>query len=491
MKVTALLQNKHGYPDKPPFCPAMQYPELNRVGIQRGTNDNPVYDAVRQTLAMLGLDKDYYGTSKWNPLGKFIHSGNQVVIKPNLVIHHRSGIDEEYSVTTHGSVIRAVIDYVFLALKGEGEIIIADTPLQAANFEKLVREAGLDAIQEFYDKAFGMRIEVLDLRNEWAVTDDESAYILERKRLRGDPNGYYEIDLGNQSELYPITQEQTCFSIGDYNDSVTREKHALNTHKYLFSGTILSADVVINLPKLKTHQKAGITCALKNCIGMNVSKDYLPHFRLGSPEMGGDEYPCKSYYNLIVSKCRKALQNRIPVELWKLARKGAFAFQNHVLGALQTKNSQSSYAIHGGAWYGNDTIWRTILDLNKLLFYADKNGVLQKEPQRKCLSIVDGIVAGEGEGPLKNTAKHCGLIICGEDSVAVDVVCARLMGFDENKIPQLSNSYRLKNYPITNYDGNFTSIQWLKNEALEQFLSKYQSFKFKPAAGWIGKIERY
>ena len=76
-----------------------------------------------------------------------------------------------------------------------------------------------------------------------------------------------------------------------------------------------------------------------------------------------------------------------------------------------------------------------------------------------------------------------------EDPVAIDVVCARLMGFDENKIPQLANSYLIKDYPITNYNGDFTSIQWLKNEALEEFLGKYQSFRFKPTVGWLGAIE--
>ena len=32
-----------------------------------------------------------------------------------------------------------------------------------------------------------------------------------------------------------------------------------------------------SLPKLKTHKKAGITCALKNLIGINGNKEYLPH----------------------------------------------------------------------------------------------------------------------------------------------------------------------------------------------------------------------
>ena len=56
----------------------------------------------------------------------------------------------------------------------------------------------------------------------------------------------------------------------------------------------LEADVIINLPKLKTHQKAGITCALKNLIGINGNKEYLPHHRIGGFELGGDCYPGSS-----------------------------------------------------------------------------------------------------------------------------------------------------------------------------------------------------
>lgn len=491
MKVSSYLSNESIYCSEKPYNPPQIFPELSFLQSHQICPTNSVYTAIRESLLMIGLDNHRYGTKNWNPLGELIKPGDRVVLKPNLVMHHRpSVVNDKDSITTHGSVIRAAIDYVFLALEGSGEIIIADTPLQSANFDRLVRETGLDAIQEFYQRSFGKQIEVLDLRNEWAVTDDKSAYISERKHLQGDPNGHYEIDLGDQSELFEITAKRTDFSVQDYDDSVTCEKHTLNVHKYLFSGTILGADVVINLPKLKTHQKAGITCALKNCIGMNVSKDYLPHFRSGSPEIGGDEYPRKSYYNSIVSKYRKGFQNRLPISLWKLARKSAFVFQDHVLTKLPTRSDLPSCAIHGGAWYGNDTIWRTILDLNKILLYADQNGVLQNNIQRKCFSIVDGIVAGEGEGPLKSTPKCCGLVACGEDPVAVDLVCARLMGFDESKIPQLKNSHGLRRFPITSYNGDFEDIEWLRNKPLEQFLQEHRSFHFKPPVGWVGHIER-
>jgi hypothetical protein len=51
-----------------------------------------------------------------------------------------------------------------------------------------------------------------------------------------------------------------------------------------------------------------------------------------------------------------------------------------------------------GSWHSNDTIWRTCLDLNRALLYADKAGRMQDVPQREEISIVDAIVAGRAKG---------------------------------------------------------------------------------------------
>ena len=45
----------------------------------------------------------------------------------------------------------------------------------------------------------------------------------------------------------------------------------------------LGADAVINIPKLKTHKKSGVTLALKSCIGLTNEKYWLPHYTEGSP----------------------------------------------------------------------------------------------------------------------------------------------------------------------------------------------------------------
>ena len=87
-----------------------------------------------------------------------------------------------------------------------------------------------------------------------------------------------------------------------------------------------------------------------------------------------------------------------------------------------------------GSWEGNQTLWRTILDLDKILFFADKDGEIRDTPQRRYLTLVDGIVAGEGKGPLGATPVEAGLLVGGFDPALVDVAAARAMGLDPEKI---------------------------------------------------------
>ena len=54
--------------------------------------------------------------------------------------------------------------------------------------------------------------------------------------------------------------------------------------------------------------------------------------------------------------------------------------------------------------------------------------------KRKYLSVIDGIIAGEGQGPFCTTSKNANTIIAGENLLAVDVAAARYMGFDPIKI---------------------------------------------------------
>jgi uncharacterized protein (DUF362 family) len=52
---------------------------------------------------------------------------------------------------------------------------------------------------------------------------------------------------------------------------------------------------------------------------------------------------------------------------------------------------------------------------------------------RPQLAIVDGVVGMEADGPLVGTPRQTGVLLVGEDGVAVDATAARLMGFDPDE----------------------------------------------------------
>jgi uncharacterized protein (DUF362 family) len=53
------------------------------------------------------------------------------------------------------------------------------------------------------------------------------------------------------------------------------------------------------------------------------------------------------------------------------------------------------------------------------------------------LTVVDGFVAMEGRGPTDGTPVKMNLIVAGQDVVATDATCARIMGFDPKDISHI------------------------------------------------------
>jgi uncharacterized protein (DUF362 family) len=117
--------------------------------------------------------------------------------------------------------------------------------------------------------------------------------------------------------------------------------------------TVLGADFLVSMPKLKTHHWAGVTLSLKNMFGI------VPGSCYGWP-----------------------------------------------------KN-----VLH---WAGIDN---SILDINAAA--------------RPDFAIVDGILGMEGNGPIQGTPKPCGVLVLGDDPVAVDATCCRVMGLRPEKVKYL------------------------------------------------------
>jgi hypothetical protein len=141
-----------------------------------------------------------------------------------------------------------------------------------------------------------------------------------------------------------------------------------------------------------------------------------------------------------------------------------------------------------GSWYGNDTIPRTIIDLNKILFYTDKTGNFKNEISRKMFIVVDAIVAGEKEGPNAPSPKNSGLLVAGYNPVAVDLICCSAMGFDYKKVPIFKYALNAKKYKI--FNGKPEEIMVISDKC-SKFIDVYNEFNcnFIPASGWRGHIE--
>ena len=404
-----------------------------------------VADSLRGLFRSLGLDTA-------NPLGRWIKPGMTVVVKPNWVKHEFGPTVGRNVLFTHASLVRALLDATLKALAGKGRVYVADAPLQGCDFTRFRQQSGLAELQSDYAHA---PVTFLDLRQQWAEIDDASSYVRAVHALAGDPNGYSLVDLGAHSRLMCFGVNAR-FGVTDYN-----ARQPQSARCYPVSNTVLSADVILNIPKLKTHMKTGMTGALKNFVGIIGSKDFLPHFRAGSPRSGGDEYPDKNWLSHAASPVRELLQTRAPLWLWKLARAGA--------------QSASMPLIHGGGWHGNDTLWRTIHDLVDIARNYDAGGVLRSQP-RTILTLVDAIVAGEDCGPLKPRPKPCGVLVWGEDPGIVDVTCATLMGFDWRKIPLLSHLRDDEARTFTGFCG-------------ETPIVPCSAGQFEAPVGWAGEIE--
>jgi uncharacterized protein (DUF362 family) len=132
--------------------------------------------------------------------------------------------------------------------------------------------------------------------------------------------------------------------------------HASSLRRLYLPATVLRADFVVSLPKLKTHHWAGVTLSLKNLFGI------VPGSCYGWP-----------------------------------------------------KN-----ILH---WAG---IAGAVLDINSAV--------------RPDFAIVDGIVGMEGDGPTQGEPKTCGVLVMGDDPVAVDATCARVMGLVPERIGYLERA---------------------------------------------------
>ena len=129
-----------------------------------------------------------------------------------------------------------------------------------------------------------------------------------------------------------------------------------------------------------------------------------------------------------------------------------------------------------------------IYDLNKIVRYAAADGEIRPTPQRACITIVDGVIAGEGNGPLQSLPVEAGLVLAGHDPFQVDMVMARLMGFDYRKIPALRHHRAFEDADWGNFSSHELHID--NNGTVLHGIAELPVLrKFLAPPGWASHIE--
>ena len=263
------------------------------------------------------------------------------------------------------------------------------------------------------------------------------------------------------------------FRVTQYNPAYLAKSHKTGMHKYCITKALFNSDVVISLPKIKTHQKAGITGALKNIVGLNGDKDCLPHHRLGGSNLGGDCYPGGNYLlyfaELILDNANK--RQGTPA-YWFWLKFASFLWKI----TLPKKGNNPD-----GSWFGNDTVWRMVLDLNKILNFGKSDGTISPIKQRKVFNLCDGIIGGQGNGPLRPDPLPFGVIAFSDNSALTDACMAVLMRLNMEKIPLVQTAMHLGN---NNKDSIYINDKLVSLSDLNKY-----SLSTIPPDGWVHYLE--
>jgi len=387
---------------------------------------------IARCASLLGWSDNEHG-----PFGTVIAKDAKVVIKPNLVMHENQGPGGIEPLITHSNFVRATVEAALQS--AASEVIVGDAPLQACDFDELLNVTGLDRWARRMNESEPRFRGIRDFRR--TTCQFVNGVRVATEELIAEDR-FVLFDLADDSLLEPVTDDQHSFRVTCYDPRLLAKKHSRGCHQYLVAKDVIDADVIINLPKLKTHKKAGITCALKNLIGINGNKEFLPHHRIGGSDAGGDCYPGGS-------RLKRALEYTLDLQN-KVSSFAAARIWSEVAANLNRVSTLAGDNLGvEGSWSGNNTIWRTGLDLNRILLYGRSDGSLADTVQRRVIHLVDAVVAGQGDGPLCPDPLPLGLFVAGSNAAAIDWVGAQLLGYIPERIPIARESFKQFRWPIT------------------------------------------
>ncbi|MDR3734045.1 MAG: DUF362 domain-containing protein, partial [Acidobacteriaceae bacterium] len=234
-------------------------------------------------------------------------------------------------------------------------------------------------------------------------------------------------------------------------------------------------DLSINVAKMKTHKFSGVTLCLKNAIGICNGKEFMPHRRPGPPCEGGDSFPSppslKYRWRVRRARVLSSIVGR-HVAAWSIA-----AIRRLVPRPLPHLRPWEPLF---GDWSGNDTIWRTTVDLNRIWLRSKSAGNDSRLGEGKMLCLIDGVLGMDHEGPMTGMPVNSQVLVMAKDPVAADTLGARLMGFDPRKIPTIQRAAQLHD-PSLGLPLSEDAIHG--NVPIEQARTSYF-----PCRGWVAAL---
>ena len=311
---------------------------------------------ARQLFLEIGLDRPNYDTVAWNPVSELISPGAKVVLKPNWVLNEYPE-GELDCLITHTDVVEAVLHYVVKA--GPRQVTIGDAPICRCNFSRIIKNAELDRLVSTFG-SLGYPISIEDYR----LTKSDQRFE-NKRRIETDPEKHILFTLDGRSCLSPITTDNPAFLFTNHDLDMFSTHHYPGSQNYLIARKFIDADVGINLPKEKTHKKAGATGAFKNMVGINAFKEYLPHHWKGGSAAGGDCCQGSSWLRILAEN---------ELDRANRSEKAFFRRGLYFLAGLAQQLSQDKNM--DGSWFGNDTAWGMVLDIQRILHYGESNGTL-------------------------------------------------------------------------------------------------------------------
>lgn len=384
----------------------------------------------------------------------------KVLLKPNWVTHSSNPADKLCLYTADSFLLAALESVLDMS---PAKVTIGDAPIQGCDWSGIVTKELSDSIS-FMSKKYNVPVIIKDFRRTVFNPGENKPYVGRRPL-----DAYLIFDLALKSILEPITLPgRNKFRVTGYDQTRLKDSHRPGVHKYCITKELFESDIIISLPKIKMHQKTGITGALKNLVGFNGDKDFLPHHRIGGTTRGGDCYPGESrlrYYSELIMDLANKNHGRWQFHVWR--KVAAAVWKMSFPGEMDSLEA---------GWFGNDTTWRMVIDLNKIVMFGLPDGTFSDNEQRKVYSLCDGIIAGQGEGPLNPSPLPFGIISFTDNPAANDSAMALLLGFDFHKFPLLTQAAKI-------YHSEDCDIYFNSNKTVIGDLEKY-SLTAIPPRGW-------